>query len=172
VGGILLIAIVVVAAKGLKKDDGPQVLTPPVTDSSAPSGVTTIAPIATPAPDTAPVASTSAQPNEPSRPVTGGTGGGTPKPPVAATGAAACDACVSAASTGNINGAAANLQRCDDAAKKQKCVSIVKSSAPGAAKSAAFNGNCAGAKAIVAAATGMGATTRPLTDALKGTSCK
>ncbi|HEY2405655.1 MAG TPA: protein kinase [Polyangiaceae bacterium] len=174
VGGILLLAIVVVAAKSLKKDDGPQVLTPPSVDSSS-TGVTTIAPIASSPADTAPtapIAPSSAGPVEPVHPIGGGTGPVVSKPPVALSGSAACDACLTAAASGNITSAASDLQRCDDSAKKQRCVGLVKSSAPGAAKSAAFNGNCAGAKAIVAAAQGIGASTGALNNALRATSCK
>jgi serine/threonine-protein kinase len=67
-----------------------------------------------------------------------------------------CQACLSAASSGNYSGAAAAYGRCSDAGQKSSCASIVRGSAPAAAKAAAFNGNCGQAKAIAAGAQVMG----------------
>jgi hypothetical protein len=51
-------------------------------------------------------------------------------------------------------------------------VSRAKSAAPQAAESAALNGNCSLAKTIQQIADGMGAGSKKLKDALKGSKCK
>ncbi|HEY6557042.1 MAG TPA: protein kinase [Polyangiaceae bacterium] len=165
-GGVLLIAILIVVASSLKPEaDEP--LTNPLTSNS---GVATIAPQVE-VPDTGavvaandidagtPVAENSTpqptqkptvQPKQ--KPKTE-----TPKQPVpAVAGAAACDACLSAAQGGNIQGAAANFNRCDDPSKKQRCRNIAVGKAPGLVQAAAFNGNCGQARALNAAARAMG----------------
>ena len=122
---------------------------------------------------TAPTDTGSAAPEPSTKPTTTattkptGTGTGTGK-----TDPAACDACISAASGGNIGGAAAAYNRCPDAAKKSQCSGAAKTRAPAAAKTAARNGNCAQAKGIIAAAKAMGAGSPGLDGALAGTSCK
>jgi serine/threonine-protein kinase len=164
-GGVLLIAIVIVLASSMKPEpDEP--LTNPMTTSS---GVATIAPqidvpdtgvgsVAThdvdagavvaekPRPDPTPTQTPQKQ-----KPKTE-----TPKPVSTVTGAAACDACLSAAQSGNVQGAAAHLNRCDDPTKKQRCRNMAVGRAPGVIQAAAFNGNCAQARALNAAVRSMG----------------
>jgi hypothetical protein len=84
----------------------------------------------------------------------------------------ACDACLSAASGGNIGGAAAAYNRCSDAGKKAQCSQAARNKAPSAARAAALNGKCAQAKGTIAAARAMGADSPALNGALNGSSCK
>ncbi|MCA9593189.1 MAG: serine/threonine protein kinase [Myxococcales bacterium] len=181
VGAILLIGIVVVAARQMKSDSNDdQPLTNPFTSAS--SGQTSIAPQVDPAssgsantpdtpdtPDTTPTANTSKPPttNTGSKPPTTNTGS---KPPVSNT--AACDSCISAAQSGNISGAASYYRSCTDAGKKASCSARARAAAPAAAKRAALNGQCGQAKAIIGAANAMGASSGQLSGALNGTSCK
>ena len=189
VGGILLISIAVLAARGLGgggKEDAP--ITPlgqtPVatgTGVGAGPGPTEIQPaIPTSQPTTAPtptVAETSPPPTgtvapvEPVKTATQSNGGGT-KPPPPVNPAQACDACIAAASSGNAAGAAANFAKCTDATKKAQCTQAARNKAPAAAKAAALNGNCAAAKGIIQAAQAMGAASNALNSALAGSSCK
>ncbi|MEO8901466.1 MAG: protein kinase [Polyangiaceae bacterium] len=187
-GGVLLIAIGVLAARSMSshKDDAP--ITPLGTDSGGGTGTSTpigngtvqnLQPLASAAPD-APVAAQTAAPTgekvpavETSKPVTTAkptTTATTPPPPPPS--ANSCDACIAAASTGNVAGAASNFSRCTDPTKKALCTSAARNSAPQAVKSAALNGNCAQAKAVLAAAQGMGASSPRLASALNGSSCK
>ena len=185
-GGILLISIAVLAARSLgsHKDDPTTII--PITDGAAGSGSAAIGngntpvtleptntaapnpttqPVATPSsavPPVAPVETGKAPPVTTSKPTT----------PVAPTGAAACDACIAAANSGNVSGAASNFSRCSDAAKKAQCTQAARNHAPSSAKSAALNGNCSAAKAIIAAAQGIGASSPALTSSLTGSSCK
>jgi hypothetical protein len=106
---------------------------------------------------------------EPVKP-SGGTGKTATPPPVSP--AQACDACISAASGGNITGAAGNFARCTDAAKKAQCSQAAKTNAPRAAKTAALNGNCSLAEGIISAAQSLGATSGALLSSLAGSSCK
>jgi len=99
------------------------------------------------------------------------TGGGSSTSPPPSSGAA-CDACISAARSGNVVGASAKYSQCDDGAKKARCSQVVRSKAIGAARTAALNGRCTEAKAIIAAAKRMGAGSGPLDGALNGTSCR
>jgi eukaryotic-like serine/threonine-protein kinase len=167
IGAVLLIGIVVVAAQQMKPDDEDQPLTSPF---GTESGQTTIAPqVETGSAPTAsaelpPPDETVVKPADKPQPTT------TSKPTVDT--AQACDACISAASGGNIQGAAANYARCTDATKKAACSGLARRSAPDAAAAAARNGNCAQAKAIIAAATRMGAGGGRLDSALNGTACK
>jgi len=171
VGALLLIAIVVIVARSLKPDEEDQPLSSPFGSSS---GVATIAPVE-PEPTpvvTAPVpaADAATTPVAPTSTKTAAkpTGGGeTSKPKPSAQ---ACEACISAAQSGNIAGAAANFNRCSDEAKKSECKRQVTRQAPSAAKTAAFNGNCGQAKAILAAAQGMSAGSGALTNAVS--TCK
>jgi hypothetical protein len=181
IGGILLIAIAVLAARSMssKKEDLPPLA---LTDSVAGSGnsgaigtgpVATIEPVvpaATAAITTAatPIAAERVPPVEPSKPPSPSK----PATPAPVNPAQACDACIADASGGNISGAAANFSRCTDAAKKAECAQAAKRNAPRAAKSAALNGNCAQAKAIIAAAQALGATSGALLSGLNGSSCK
>jgi serine/threonine-protein kinase len=110
-------------------------------------------PAPTPSPEPAPAPAPAPKPKPP------------PPPPPTPQGDQ-CAACASAARAGNIAGAASAYRNCSDAAKKAYCQRIVNSKAPGAAKSAAFNGNCPAAKAIVAAANGMGAGSSKLNAAV------
>lgn len=91
--------------------------------------------------------------------------------PQTPTANAACDQCVAAAQSDNITGAAGAYQKCTDPAGKAKCTSTVRAKAPKAAQRMAFNQNCAGAKAIIAAAQAMGANSPLLGASLKNTSC-
>ncbi|MET0795385.1 MAG: serine/threonine-protein kinase, partial [Polyangiaceae bacterium] len=193
-GAILLVSIAVLAARGLgdHKDDPTTIIplntgsagggsvavgtgndtelkpldsaapTPPVT---TPTGAGTVPPVETGSkPATNPTTpSTGTKPTTPSTPAT---------TPPAANGTAACDACIAAANAGNVSGAASNFGRCTDAAKKAQCTQASRNRAPAAAKSAALNGNCAAAKAIISAAQAIGAASPALASALSGSSCK
>ncbi len=94
-----------------------------------------------------------------------------PKPPPPAppkvSSAQACSACISAAQSGNIPGASASFRQCKDSGKKARCRTIARTSAPRAAKSAALNGRCSQVKAIVRAANSMGAGSGRLTNNAK-----
>jgi hypothetical protein len=82
----------------------------------------------------------------------------------------ACDACLNAVNAGNIVGAAGAVRECEDPEKKTACTKKVKATAPSVAKTAAFNNQCGAARAITAAAEGMGAGSNSLKSAIK--SCK
>jgi eukaryotic-like serine/threonine-protein kinase len=169
IGAVLLIGIVVVAAQQLKPEDDDQPLTSPFGTGS---GATTL----TPQIDTGSAPTASADP-PPDATGTAKPVDTTPKPTTTPTKPAvdtakACDNCISAASGGNIQGAASNYARCTDAAKKATCSAKASRSAPDAAAAAARNGNCAQAKAIIAAAQRMGAGGPRLDNALNGTTCK
>jgi serine/threonine-protein kinase len=165
---LLLVVIGVVAVVQVRKGSGgpDEPLTNPFGSSTG--GATTVAPIDTGGPtttDTGPVPSASTTPTTPVKPTTGagGTGG---KPPV--TDSAACEQCMS----GNVAAASAAYAKCADAAKKAQCSAKAKISAPSQASAAARNGKCGQAKAIVAAANGMGAGSPALNNSLNGTTCK
>jgi serine/threonine-protein kinase len=172
VGAVLALAIGVVAVMTLKpKADTNEPLANPFSSSSA--GAATIAPVADPTPtpaasETAKVAETAPPPvTVTRRKDTTATGGKTS----GSTGAEACTQCVAQASGGNIPGAAALYGKCSDPTLKQHCVNQAKGQACGAAKRAAFNGNCAQAKAIISAANAMGAGSPALNGCLAGTKC-
>jgi hypothetical protein len=93
-------------------------------------------------------------------------------PPPSSGGADACDACISAARSGNIPGALASYRRCNDPGKKATCSDRAKTRAASAAKTAARNGQCQQARAIITAARSMGADSSRLDGALAGTSCQ
>jgi serine/threonine-protein kinase len=173
VAALLLIVIGVVAVLQFRKggDNTDQPLTNPFGTSTG--GATTVAPIDTGGPnptDTgpSPSASTPVTPTT-TKPNTTGAGGTGGKPPV--SDAAACDQCISAAS-GNVAGAAGAYSKCTDAAKKAQCAAKAKISAPSQAAAAARNGNCGQAKAIIGAASSMGAGSPALSNSLNGTKCK
>jgi len=185
VGGVLLLAIAVVAARSLKSgdDDKPPPIAenpPAASTATTPtnSGTTSIAPLETAPPTTvASVPPPVAEIDRTNKTQTGGTtgpktttGGTTttpPKPPAGGN----CDACAGLAAAENIPGAVAAFNSCTDATKKQACSASIRRAAPNAAKHAALNGNCGQAKAIIAAASAAGAAGGALQNALKGTSC-
>jgi serine/threonine-protein kinase len=186
VGGILLISIAVLAARSLGggHEDAPVApLTVAATPTTPPETIKPIAEAPQTPPPTASSPPTSGEALPPVAPVqqgsnsstTSNTGGSTKQPTTTkppATAAGACDACIAAASSGNASAAAANFSRCDDAAKKAQCTAAARNNAPNAAKSAALNGNCGLAKAILAGAQAMGASSPRLNSALAGSSCK
>jgi serine/threonine-protein kinase len=187
VGAILLVSIAVLAARSLggKKDGDADII--PLGTGSAGSGVTggtatvaTLEPLASAAPTPSATADTptpnaTVPPVEPVKTTATNPGGSkpaTPATPAPASGAKACDACIAAANAGNASAAAANFSRCDDPNKKTTCSQVVRNKAPADARAAALNGNCAAAKAIIAAAQGLGASSPKLGSALAGSSCK
>jgi serine/threonine protein kinase len=184
VGGILLIAIGVLAARSMSSSkDAP--IVPLGTDVGGGSGslgtgsVQNLEPLASAAPDPVnPVATAGSEkpekvaPIETSKTGTGPASTGTTKSSTPAPAANTCDACIAAASSGNISGAASDFARCTDAAKKAQCSQAARNNAPNAVKSAALNGNCAQAKAIIAAAQSIGAASGRLGSSLAGSSCK
>jgi hypothetical protein len=174
IGAVLLIGIVVVAATQLKPDDDEdQPLTNPFGSSS---GQTTIAPQVDTG--TAPTGSTETPAAEDGgKPTPTATATRTSTAPTAtatstANAAQACDQCNTAARSGAIQAAAAAYRRCNDALKKANCSAQASRSAPGAARTAALNGNCAQAKGIIGAANAMGAGSGGLNNALRGTKCQ
>jgi len=194
VGAILLVSIAVLALGsfgGKKEDDAPII---PLGQATASGGAgvgtspgpgpvtldplipTTTPPATAGSVVTPPATSTptgTLPPVEPVKTAATNTGAGTkPPPPPPATGAKACDACIAAASSGNAAVAAGNFARCDDAAKKQQCSTVVRNKAPAAANQAALLGNCQAATAIIAAAQNMGASSPKLASSLTGSSCK
>jgi len=188
VGGILLISIAVLAARSLGggKTDDPTLIAignsggtaPGISTGSGPTEIAPIVPTSQPTTppttsstgETAPQPSGTVAPVETSKTATPSTG--TPKPPPPPNPAAACDACIAAANNGQASAAVANFSRCTDAAKKTQCSQAARNNAPRAAKSAALNGNCGLAKAIIAGAQSMGAASGALNSALAGSSCK
>ncbi|HYP78002.1 MAG TPA: protein kinase [Polyangiaceae bacterium] len=190
VGGILLISIAVLAARSLgdKKNSDADII--PINQGSAGSASTagpgpgpgpvtldplvpTNQPSATPPPSAASATPTPTAALPPVAPVKTGstnTGSGTKPPPP--NPAQACDACIAAASTGNASAAIANFRSCTDSAKKSQCSQAARNNAPSAARTAALNGNCGLASAIIAGAQSMGATSPKLASALTGSSCK
>ncbi|MEZ4222444.1 MAG: serine/threonine-protein kinase [Polyangiaceae bacterium] len=175
VGVLLLIGIVIVAAKQMKPsgvDDQP--LTNPFTSTS---GQTNIAPQidttgSTGSPDTSGDTPPDTAPKPTPKPTTTPKPTGTPAPTPKPTGGGGCDACIAAANAGNIPGAASAYRSCTDANQKRTCQLRARGNAARAAQAAARNGQCAQAKAIQAAARGMGASSPGLEGALNGTSCK
>jgi serine/threonine-protein kinase len=184
-GLVLLIAIVIVVARGMKPSETDQALANPFSSSS--SGATTIAPQVDSAGETATTQATGTAPEDtstapqpthtttqahtaaPTHPTATSKPTATAKPP-AAGGAQACAACIAAAQGGNISGAAANYSRCNNASAKQRCAAFARAKAPAAARAAAFNGRCPQAKAIAGAARAMGAGSGALNAAVK--TCK
>ena len=183
-GGVLLIAIGVLAARSMSSHKDDAVVTP--IDLGSAGGTGTSTPLgsgnvqnlqptdsATPAPPvTAPTTPEKVPPVETGKPATTGTPTSKPTTTPPAPAANACDACIAAANSGNASGAASNFSRCTDAAKKAQCTAAVRNNAPQAVKSNALNGNCAQAKAVLAAAQSMGASSPRLASALSGSSCK
>jgi eukaryotic-like serine/threonine-protein kinase len=170
IGGVLLIAIAVLAARSMTaQKDAPVEPLPTDTSGASPSAAspTPVLPVAAPttAESSAPVPTAERATAEPAKAATA-------SKPVTPAPSQACTACMADANQGNISGAAANFSRCTDATKKAECTQTVKNSAPQAVKSAALSGNCAQAKAMIAAAQGMGAGSGKLIWGLAGTSCR
>jgi serine/threonine-protein kinase len=185
VGGLLLIAMVVVAAKSLKKN-GDDTIPIPSTAATTPTPTGTFAPLDTgtaqdPPPDTDSGTAEGADASTPKTPPTSKTGT-RPTPSASASGGAAdagsggksdsCDACIAAASSGNIGAAKANFDRCTDAAKKDQCSKAVNKQVPTAVGFAAKNGKCDAAKVLIETAVAMGARRSRAESGLNGTSCK
>jgi serine/threonine-protein kinase len=196
VGAVLLIAIVVVAARSLKNGDDEPITIPTSTPGTAsPTGPVEIKPTETAPTTLAPPPQVPGQPaNTPSggraatNPNPNPNPGSTPRPPQQGSsqqgsaqpsqpgpaqpsqpGGGSCDACMAAANSGNIGAAVAAANSCGDAGKKAACVSTIKRSGGAAARAAARNGQCGPARTIVAAAAKVGAD---ISGALKGTSCQ
>ena len=174
VGGLLLVAIAIVAVKAMKPEDDPPIVDNPIPTSTGTlggAGTATVEPLGTAPPDVPPTPSTS----EPASTATGGTtkpaqGGGTGTKPPPTPAGDPCDACINAAKSGNISGAAAALNKCTDAAKKQLCTGHARRGARDAVKSQALNGNCAGANSIISAAAAFGADAQAR-KGLEGSKC-
>jgi serine/threonine-protein kinase len=172
VGGVLLVGMAVVAARSMKQpDESPPpaapAAPPPATvkpeappptaeapaETAEPAGTGT-APVTHPATAGGTKPSTATQPTHTSAaPVT------TPKPPATTpppAGGNACAACIAAAQSGNFSAAASAYNSCTEAGPKAQCSGIVKGRAQSAVQTEAFNGNCAKAKAMAAAAQSMG----------------
>jgi hypothetical protein len=164
VGAVLLVAIAIVAVKSMKPEDDPPIADNPI-GTGTPAGTggpSVIEPVASAPPEPtapssgeAPTEPTSAATAGTTKPPQGGTGTGT-KPPTTPAGDP-CDACINAARSGNISGASALLGKCTDEAKKRTCSGTAKRNAEGAVRQQAFNGNCSGAKQLIAAAAALGA---------------
>lgn len=183
VGALLVVGIVIVAARSMKPSDEPTAEAPPTTPTAA-VAPTKIDPQVEGA-DTAAAAAPAAVPAAEPATATGerhhgvkpkGTGGApaatttaaTPAPTTTATATGTatatttkpagdtCDACLSAASSGNFAAAASAYSTCNDAGKKATCAAKVRGSAPSAANAAAMNGDCATAKRAMSAGTAMG----------------
>ncbi|HEV8550520.1 MAG TPA: serine/threonine-protein kinase [Polyangiaceae bacterium] len=182
VGALLLVAMGVIAMRsGKTSGDTTTIAIPTSTPATSDTGSfaplpTTQPPTTATATETAPVAAAGGTPGVKPTPASTTT---TPHPTTTSTGKEkppaggdACEQCENAARSGNLSVAASLVAKCADAEKKKACVSRAKSAAPGAAESAALNGNCSLAKTIQQIADGMGAGSKKLKDALKGSKCK
>jgi eukaryotic-like serine/threonine-protein kinase len=186
-GVVLLVAMAVVFARSMK----PSEEEPALEGLGEPSAVATetkIAPTETEVPgptavptptavETAPPTPTKTPTPTPTKttpkPTTAGGSSSTAPTPTKPSGSGdACETCLTQARSGNVAGAVSALNSCADDAKKRACRSRIGAVAPRAAQQAAFNGNCAGAKAIIQAAKAAGAGTPRLDSALDRTSCK
>jgi hypothetical protein len=178
VGAVLLGAILIVVVRGQKPADTdlPPINTAPVpaspTPNALPSVDTTPVPADTPPPAVGGSPPSAGAPTEP-KPATGSstsksaTGTASPGP---AKGGDPCAACLAAASSGNASGVSSSLNRCTDSAKQSECKATLGRTAVGAVKTAALNGQCDRAKALAAAAEGLGV--KGAARGLNGTSCK
>jgi len=180
VGGVLLIAIVILVVRGNKpaNTDLPPIAinTAPTTQAQGTQPIKPLDPVpadTTPVPaETAPsgtAGGSSAPAGDTSKPVAGTGKPSTPATPAPPKGDP-CDACLAAAASGNATGVTASLSRCTDAGKQAACKSALQRTAIGSVKQAALNGNCARAKALAAAAESAGV--RGAANGLKGTSCQ
>lgn len=185
VGGVLLLAMVVVAARTLKPEEDAPPVDPIATNFGTPSEPVEVKPTEKPPvePERAPTAdsapaqapqATKKPSTTSSRPQAAKTANTPPtsespsgsKPP---SGASACESCRSLADSRNILAAANAARSCTDESMKRSCLSRIRSNGVQAARAAAMNGNCAQAQQIMAAAAAVGA---PIPNALNGTSCK
>jgi hypothetical protein len=180
---VLLGAIVIVLVRSNKPQntDLPPIALPTATPTAAAGtqgGAVEIKPLdpapAEPTPTAATPPSTggtAAVPAETAKSATGSTTKGTG---TAATAAPPkgdpCDACLAAAASGNASGVNATVGKCTDAGKQAQCKAVLGRSVPGAVKQAALNGQCARAKALVAAAEAAGI--KGADRGLKGSSCQ
>ncbi|HEX4341188.1 MAG TPA: protein kinase [Polyangiaceae bacterium] len=182
VGGVLLIGMAIVGVRSMKSnttDEAPPAQASPPVATVAPTPVdTTPVQTATAVPDqpvqptqTEPVAHTTATTHATTTtPAAHTTTTTESKPPVTAApkppAGNACAACLAAASSGNFTAAASAYNSCSDSAQKSQCTGMIKSRAAGAVQTAAFNGNCAQAKAMAAAAQSMGVSAGAFAKAL------
>lgn len=113
------------------------------------------APKPSPTPPTAPPVKTAPpaaapqptpQPSAPTPPVT------QPAPPPRAPAADPCAACAKAVSDRSFELAARSYDQCTEARAKARCTAVMAQFAPDAARTAAFNGECAKARAIISQA--------------------
>jgi serine/threonine-protein kinase len=157
--------------------------TPPAQTSPAPTAPaqpapsTTPAPSATPSPAAPPVSPAPAtQPTAPKPPVNQPTppvAQPTPKPAPSAPAADGCAQCAKAAANRDIVGAGQAYAQCSNPAGRQQCTQRAAQVAPKLAETAAFNGQCPQARAIIAAATQMGVPPAKLAKAnAAAASCK
>jgi predicted Ser/Thr protein kinase len=190
-GALVAIAFVVVLIVTLKPEDEPdEPLANPFASETAEAKVAPLVESPTPSPTDAaelPTATSTAATKPPPKATASATSAPTAtRPPSTATppptstsppssqpsGKQACKACIQAARSGNTPAASGHYQRCDDASMKAQCSSQAKRQAPQAAKTAAFNGNCGQARAIISSANAMGAGSPRLDAALNNTSCR
>jgi tRNA A-37 threonylcarbamoyl transferase component Bud32 len=180
VGGLLVIAMAVVAVRSMKPDDdvvgptagsggtGSATIGGPTAEVTPNLGTgeavpTTTTPPATPS-GTTPEPTTTAGTSKP--PATGGTATGTKPTPAKDP----CDACMAAAQAGNIASAAGSFNKCTDAGKKSACQAAARGKAAGTVQSQAFTGQCAQAKATAQAGAAMGI--KGLDKVIAKSSCK
>ncbi len=181
VGGLLLIGMAVIGVRSMKTNDVPDAppaqAAPPVATVAPVPVETAAAQTATPEPDQP------AQPEPPTHTTASHTGSTTtthatttaPKPTATTEPAHTsekppsgneCAACIAAASSGNFTAAASAYRSCSDPGQKAQCSGMIKSRAGSAVQTAAFNGNCAQAKAMAAAAQSMGVSAGAFAKAL------
>jgi hypothetical protein len=170
-GGILVVGIVIVAARSMKPSVPATVEAPPA--AAAPPPATVAPQVAPPEPAAPPVPS--GRPVEeamlpPVVPATATKQTGSTGPAKPALPADPCARCLSAVGSRNFGAASSAYGACTDAGQKAKCGALIKSGAPEAAKSLAFNGQCAQAKAVMAAGQNLGTPARLFADVLK--TCK
>jgi serine/threonine-protein kinase len=167
IGGLLVVAMAVVAVRSMKPDEdvvgpaagsggtGSATLGGPTADITPNLGTGEAVPTNSP-----PTATSSATTPEPTTtaagtskpPATGGTGTGTKAPPAKDP----CDACLSAAQSGNVTSAARFAGQCTDAGKKSACTNAARGPAQDAVRAQALNGQCTQAKATAQAGAALG----------------
>ncbi|HEX7669797.1 MAG TPA: serine/threonine-protein kinase, partial [Polyangiaceae bacterium] len=171
VGGVLVLGIVIAATRSMKPSAPVTMEAPPAAATPPPATiapqVAPLEPAASPVPSSRPVEEAALPP---ATPTTGPKQTGSTGPTKPALPADPCARCLSAAASRNFGAASSAYGACTDAGQKAKCGSIIKSSAPDAARSLAFNGQCAQAKAAMAAGENMGAPARLFADVVK--TCK
>jgi hypothetical protein len=184
-GAVLLVAIGVAAVVTLRptSDDSDPLVNPFQSVSAAPSVLvpqteTVVSAIGSTAPlpemvqTKAPprTVPTSTRRKEPT--ATGGKPSGASPAQSSGPAGDACAQCIAAARAGNVAGAVGPYGKCTDSAQKERCSRHARATAPQLARAAAFNGQCAQAKAIIAAASNMGASSPELSGVLQGTRCQ